>query len=151
MTWSEPIRRALHIVPLVPDCKWFLRDPVFAGLHQYQDTPDGRSYSDTAHVVYPMHLRSLPANRRLTTIVIPGRPRGTQDDIDTIIHEVGHVTDEMTGREHLCTPISTYAEANRAEAFAEAFAAWLIPDYSDALGHAALDEDDFLWFEANLR
>jgi len=163
VSWSEPIREALNIVPLVPDCEWFLGDPVFKGLHDWVDVGDGRSYRDTAHVIHATHLESLPADRRRTVVVIPGRPRGDQYDIDMLVHELGHVTDHMTGRERGCTPIGSYAAANRAEAFAEAFTAWMIPDYAQRWNDAYqawprerirlsdVDEDDYLWLEANLR
>ncbi len=163
MSWSEPIRRALDIVPIVPDCEWFLGDPVFKGLHDHTDTGDGRSLRDTTHVVYPESLHRLTADRRRTTVVIPERPRDDQYDIDGLVHELGHVADWMTGFDRTCTPIGEYAEGHRNEAFAEAFTAWLIPDYpqrwTDAyrawpredMALSELDPDDRLWFEANLR
>ena len=163
VSWSEPIRRALDIVPLVPDCEWFLRDPVFAGLHDCVDTGDGRSYRDTAHVIYSEHLHSLPAARRLTTVVIPDTPRDNQYDLDMLVHELGHVVDEMTGFDRDCTPIGSYAEGTRREAFAEAFTVWLIPDYVERWNDAYhawprqdirltdLDADAHRWFEAILR
>ncbi|KKM94578.1 hypothetical protein LCGC14_1196910 [marine sediment metagenome] len=156
MSWSEPIRRALDIVPIVPDCEWFLRDPVFAGLHSFRNAPDGRQYGDTAHTLYPWHING-PAQRRRTTIVLPRHPTGNryvggrQYDIHTAIHELGHVVDEMTGFERECVPIGEYASRHRQEAFAEAFTAWLISDYIDRWGYTDLDEDDFAWFEANVR
>ncbi len=162
MSWSEPIQRALDIVPSVPDCRWFLRDPVFAGLIEDIDVADGRSYGDTASVWVPGILLG-PADRQLTTVMIPERPDGNQYDIDTVVHELGHVVDWMTGHERGCVPIGEYAATDRHEGFAEAFTAWLIPDYArrwtdayrawprEDMALSNLDPDDFAWFEANLR
>jgi hypothetical protein len=98
-----------------------------------------------------------PADRQLMTIMLPEPPEGNpyvggrQYDIDTIVHELGHVADWMTGFDRICIPIGQYAAMDLHEGFAEAFTAWLIPDYVDRWGHIDLDEDDFAWFEANLR
>ncbi len=163
MSWAEPIRRALDIVPIVPDCEWFLRDPIFAGLDDRVDAGGGRSYRDTAHVMYPDDMHRLPADRRLTTVVIPERPLDNQYDVDMLVHELGHVVDYMTDLHRECTPIGSYAEQHRQEAFAEAFTAWLIPDYTRRWNDAYhawprqdirltdLDADDRRWFEAILR
>ena len=150
MSWGEPIQRALDIVPMVPDCQWFLRDPVFAGVVGMTDTGDGRSYRDTASAWVPEILPG-PADRRLMTITIPERPDGDEYDIDLLVHELGHVMDWMTGHDRECVPIGDYAASDHYEAFAEAFTGWLIPDYADRWGHNDLDRDDFAWFEANLR
>ena len=160
MSWAEPIRRALDIVPLVPDCRWFLRDPVFAGLHTLLDYGDGRNSENTTHVCYPSRL-SGPADRRLTTVVIPERPYNNQYDIDGLVHELGHVVHWMTDFDRTCTPIGEYAETHLHESFAEAFTGWLIPDYVDRWNDdyrsvqsprrsRHVDPDDVAWFEASL-
>ena len=156
MSWSEPIRRSLDLVPLVPDCQWFLRNAVFAGVVNGGSYDDGRSYGDTAAVWSPSSMLG-PADRRLTTIILPTPPTGNpyvggrQYDIDTVVHELGHVMDRMTGFYRTCIPIGDYAATDLGEAFAEAFTAWLIPDYVDRWGHDDLASDDFAWFEASLR
>lgn len=99
-------------------------DPLYVGLHDYQQTFDGRSYRDTAHVAYVCNQGRLPLDRRHTTVVLPQpvEPR-------TIVHELGHVLDEVLGFEHIAKPVTAYAENDRYEAFAEAFSAWLCPEY----------------------
>ena len=97
-------------------------DPVFAGLHDFIDTQDGRSYRNTAHACFS---ESALNNRERTTIVLP-----ELDDANpyVIVHELGHCLDEILGFSHLAIPINKYAETNRREAFAESFAAqyfWL--------------------------
>jgi hypothetical protein len=94
--------------------------PVFAGLHNYQDTGDGRPYSQTAHAVWLMHQRLLPRTLRGPTVVLPVlvRPK-------TVAHELGHVLHELIGFEYWPTPVTRYAQKNKWEAFAEAFTAWL--------------------------
>ena len=91
-------------------------DPIYAGLHNYRKTNDGRSYRNTAHVIYPHHASD---KRERTTVVLP-----EADDADTyvIIHELGHCLDEILGFEHKALPLNNYAKTNRMEAFAEAFA-----------------------------
>lgn len=103
-------------------------DPVFAGLHFYVDTDDGRSYRETAHIIYPYHQGHLSAARRNTTIVLPtDRHRLFWG----IVHEFGHALDERLGFEHAAIPIDDYAKTNRAEAFATAFEAYCSPGYPD--------------------
>lgn len=100
-------------------------DPVFAGLHRFTDIrQDGfspRSYRETAHVAYPFH-QPLPASRRATTIVIPGKIAVAQ-----VVHELGHVLHEQVDFLPDAKPVSDYATLNNGEAFAEAFAAWVLP------------------------
>ena len=98
-------------------------DPIYAGISDYEKTTDGRSYRDTACVMYPWHFR---LTKEKTTIVIPKErtPR-------TIIHEIGHVIDEYLGFEHIAVPVTEYAKTDRYEAFAEAFTAWLLLGYAN--------------------
>lgn len=96
-------------------------DPVFAGLHGYRDTNDGRSYLDIAHVAYEFH-QPLPRARRRTTVVLP-----RLTSVRTIVHELGHVLDERLDFEYEAVPVTSYAETSHFEAFAEAFAAWALP------------------------
>jgi hypothetical protein len=126
--YSAVIEAAFQIIPeqlhyLRPD---FLcgTDPIFAGLHTYANTFDGRSYADTAHCCYPFNQWTLAKTQRRTTIVLPRIP-----NISTVIHEFGHVVDEHFRFEHTAQPVTRYAQSNRYEAFAEAFTAWLLPGY----------------------
>lgn len=103
-------------------------DPIFAGLHNYKTSPYGRSYRDHAHVVYPFHQWGLHKRNRTTTIVLP-IPKSA--NVKTIIHELGHVLDERLGFRHDAVPVSSYAETDRNEAFAESFTSWIIRGYSN--------------------
>lgn len=106
----------------------FVGDAVFAGLHRYEDSNDGRSYRTMAHVVYPEHSPHLTADRRAVTLVLP-TPRETPL---VIAHELGHVIHyHLDGESWWAEPVSWYAQTNHAEAFAEAFTAWLFPGYAD--------------------
>lgn len=102
-------------------------DPVFAGLHRYGDTGDGRSYAVTAHCCYRFHLDG-PADRRVTTVVLPVPADAT---VPVIVHELGHALHEVVGLDHVAVPVSAYATTNTWEAFAEAFTAWVLPGYGD--------------------
>lgn len=93
-------------------------DPLFAGLHSIENTDDGRSYRGTAHCCYPFHLIG-PADRRVTTIVMPTAP-----DPSTVVHELGHALHEVVGFSYQAAPVTKYAKTNRYEAFAEALVAW---------------------------
>ncbi len=140
--WSEAIGRAIELMPMVVECDWFTgADPVFAGLNTFgADVADGRSYRDTAHMLAPY----WSIDRR-TSIVLPGRARDNKDAVRVVVHEMGHVVDEMLGRTRDTVPISSYAHVNRGESFAEAFAGWLVPDPEDL----PVVPDDWMWF-ANL-
>lgn len=97
-------------------------DPLFAGLHEYETTEDGRSYRATAACLYPFHIRG-PADRRVTTIVLP-TPEPAWNGVHTIVHEYAHALDWSLGRDHNCDPVSDYARTNRDEAFACSFTSW---------------------------
>jgi hypothetical protein len=101
-------------------------DPIYAGLHNYRETPDDlRSYRCTAHVAYPWHC--LDTEKR-TTVVLPTLGAA---NLRTVIHELGHCLDEVLGFSHTAKAINEYAATNREEAFAEAFSAfflWLTPE-----------------------
>ncbi len=99
-------------------------DPIWSGLFKYEETKDGRSYHTLTCVAYPYH-QSLPKDKQKTTIVLPKRIGPV-----SIIHEIGHVLDEFLGFEHEALPVTSYAKTNKSEAFAEAFAGWLIKGYS---------------------
>lgn len=101
-------------------------DPVFAGLHTYTTALDGRNYRDTAHCVHLAHQQHMPRDRRRTTIVIPAPVPPV-----VIVHELGHALDEALGFGHAAESVTSYAQTNRAEAFAEAFTSWLYYGYGD--------------------
>ncbi len=138
--WREPIGRALDIVGHDVPCRWWFRDPIASGLHRFHDAGYGRSYRDTSHVCYPWHIDGH-ADRRLATVVAIGEPGGTRLDVTDMVHELGHIVDWMTGFSRDCTPVSWYAETNRAEAFAEAFTAHRVD------GYHSIDTDDAAWFD----
>lgn len=129
--FRAPIEAALRLIPATlqdfvsADFACGL-DPIFVGLHQYEETDDGRSYRDTAHCVYLHHQLHLPRARRRTTVVLP-EPVVPE----VVVHELGHVLHERLDWGHTASPVSWYAEANWCEAFAEAFTSWLVPGYAE--------------------
>lgn len=100
-------------------------DPIYAGLFNYGNTGDGRSYRNTVHVAYPYHQR-LGADLRHTTVVLP-----SLQSLDVVVHELGHVLDECLGFSHIASPVTEYAKVDRGEALAEAFTSWLFWGYGD--------------------
>jgi hypothetical protein len=115
-------------------------DPVFAGLHGFEESNDGRSYRSTAHVTHLFHQRHLPAAHRAVTVVLPS-PDAFERRV--IVHELGHVLHWQFGHgldwrqrfAHEAVPVTDYARTDRYEAFAEAFAAWALP-YGHGMGAA---------------
>ena len=131
---AEIIAAAREVIPvpildLLNGTDWLTSvDPIYAGLHTFEDTDDGRSYRGTAHTAYPFHTFDGS-----TTIVLPGN-RG----ILTAVHEMGHALDYVLGFEWDTVPVSEYGETNRYEAFAESFVAWLFYENDqDALARDA--------------
>ena len=143
--WREPIGHALDLIgPALVDrigpVRWFTGDPVFAGLHRYGDTDDGRSYRATAHCCYPVHFAHRPAVDRVTTIVLPYPPSPA-----TVVHELGHALDWRLGFGHTAAPVTWYARVNRWEAFAEAFTAAVVAGYGDQAAAASDRATRALW------
>ena len=60
---------------------------------------------------------------RQTTVVLPYLAPPV-----AVIHELGHVLDEVLDFSHVALPITEYAKVNEAEAFAEALVGWLFED-----------------------
>lgn len=154
---AEPIGEALRRLPLgIAQRLGHVQfvagvDPVFIGLHDTEQASYGRSYRETAHVCWPMHLDARPLAERVTTVVLPA-PREPW----VIIHELGHALDEAIGFDHHDPdPVTWYAETDTSEAFAEAFTAWLCPDeprYADAPRDVLLrDEQTLALFDALAR
>ena len=108
-------------------------DPVYAGLHRFEEMSYGRSYRSVAHCSWRMH--SLDGR---TTIVLP-----SPEDPVVIVHELGHVLDEQMGWSHCAEPVTIYAADSRVEAFAEALTAYVVPGYGAMIDGATLR----LWAE----
>lgn len=96
-------------------------DPIFAGVHGYEDAHSGRYYGSIAHCCYPGHLLG-PRDRRVTTIILPVAVHPF-----TVVHELGHALHEVLNCEPDPDPVTEYAKTNRFEAFAEAFVRWCWP------------------------
>lgn len=119
-------------------------DPIFAGLHTDTKIVDGRSYREIAQTLWPFHLHR-PAADRWTTVVIPQWQGSRWWWPATVVHELGHVLDWQLGFTHHAEPVTDYATRNRYEAFAVAFAAWVLP-----FGYGHGDAKDRL-YEADRR
>jgi hypothetical protein len=122
---------------------FFVGDPVFAGLHQIEVAADGGSFRTTAQYV-PEYLQNhRPRSARRGTIVLPFGPRR----MDMVVHELGHALDDVLGEKWAAKPVSDYGRADRFEAFAEAFTAWVgLPSYTterDRLYRIDRDSADF--------
>lgn len=129
--YSEAIEAAYKVIP--QEIHKYIRphiltgtDPVFAGLHEFVNTKDSRAYAECAHVAYPQHQTKILRVDRRTTVVLPYQP-----DLETVVHEFGHVLHESVQFDHDAKPVSDYATMNTWEAFAEAFTSWLIPGYAE--------------------
>ena len=119
-TNTELVKRTLDTLPKGIREKlgqvdfWFAIDPLFGGLHGFDDTGDGRSYRNTSHCNYEHHVR----DRRTTVALLDG----DENDELVILHELGHVLDERLGWDHPdIAPMNAYAATNSHEAFAVAF------------------------------
>jgi hypothetical protein len=99
---------------------YFIGDPVFAGLHEFEIADDGGSYRTSSQYVSESCQTHRPRSARRATIVLPHGPGRTA----TVIHELGHALDEVLGYEWLAKPVSKYARVDPFEAFAEGFTAW---------------------------
>ena len=108
---DEPVREILG------GTHFFTADPVAAGISPYINASLGRSYRNTAHVLYPWHIKR-PYAEKLTTVVLP---TVANDEPWIVVHELGHVLDERTGFQFDLEPVNDYAARDREEAFAESF------------------------------
>jgi hypothetical protein len=105
---------------------FFIGDPVFAGLHEFEVADDGGSYRTASQYVSEACQIHRPRSVRCATIVLPHGPGRTA----TVVHELGHALDDVLGYEWLAKPVSKYARVDPFEAFAEAFTAWVgLPSY----------------------
>ena len=108
--------------------------PIYAGLFDYTEASFGRSYHTVWSVACLHHQMGLPKKLRQTTIVmlkfsLKGYPMRLLPML--VVHELGHVLDELLDWSHIALPITRYAKSNRGEAFAEAFTLWLNPEYAE--------------------
>lgn len=71
-------------------------DPVFAGIHAWSTTTDGRDYRDIAHHVQPFNVLG-PRDPRTDVVVIPTL-RNVHPHI--VVHELGHALDLTLGCTH---------------------------------------------------
>ena len=121
-------------------------DPVYAGLFDYTDTDDGRSYRDCWCVAEPFHLKVQSPTTIIMPYNNPNYPLMLRPAM--VVHELGHVLDELLGFDYLATPVTRYGATNRFEAFAEAFTYWLFPafgEYYDIMN--PIDEQTLNLFE----
>jgi hypothetical protein len=125
---------------------FFIGDPVFAGLHELEVADDGGSYRNVAQFVSESCQIHRPRSARRATIVLPNGPRKTA----TVVHELGHALDEVLGEDWSAQPVSYYARADRFEAFAEAFTAWVgLPSYQPERDRLyRIDRDSAAYFDA---
>lgn len=152
---TEPIQRGLARIPprirerVGPVDFLCGVDPIFVGLHEHEFASIADGYSPgisfrwCAHLSRPHNQASPVRAHRSTTIVVPaplGKVYGDEGIAGAVIaHEYGHLVDSLTGSGTLwdwgagIVPVSSYAETNWWEAFAESFEAWLFPElYPDA-------------------
>ena len=124
--WNGAIDMAREALPqkawaMVKHIHWFVDcDPIWAGLHRYKATPDGRSYRDLSHFV-PVNCQcAFPRSDRWPTVVLLGEPNPV-----VVTHELGHALSDALGYIPHCAPVSAYAQTNDTEAFAEALVAYI--------------------------
>jgi hypothetical protein len=125
---------------------FFMGDPVFAGLHEFEVADDGSSYRTAAQYVSECCQSHRPRSARRPTIVLPSGPGRTA----TVVHELGHALDEVLGHEWSAKPVSDYARVDEYEAFAEAFTAWVgMPSYQNERDRLyRIDRESVAFFDA---
>ena len=116
----ESVARRLRFV------HFFMGDPVFAGLHQFDVADERGSFRTPSQYVAEACQTHRPRSVRRPTIVLPYWPVRTE----TLVHELGHALDDALGEKWSAKPVSAYCSVDRYEAFAEAFTAWVgLPSY----------------------
>ena len=93
-------------------------DPLYAGLHSFEEAMGSRSYRSIAHTAFRIH-----ASDKQTTVVLPH-----VEHWSVVVHELGHVLDERQGYRWLLPAVSDHAKLDRWEAFAEAFQTFVLGD-----------------------
>lgn len=107
-------------------------DPLWAGLFDWEDSDDNRSFRDIWCSCEPSSLNKLSRYLQAPTIIMPilqmrGYPYRLLPPL--VVHELGHQLDDILGNQFLVAPVTRYATRSRSEAFAEAFTYWLFPEY----------------------
>jgi hypothetical protein len=125
---------------------FFIGDPVFAGLHQFEVAEDGGSLRTSPQYVTEGQQSHRPRSARRGTIVLPFGPARTE----AVVHELGHALDDVLGYRWVAKPVSRYAQVDRFEAFAEAFTAWVgLPSYLTARDRLyRIDRESAAFFDA---
>lgn len=100
-------------------------DPIFVGIHDYENANHSRLYKNITHCAYPFHQHILSKDQRKTTIILP-----IHESVWTIIHELGHVLHEVVDFSIKPIPITNYAKTNYCESFAESFCAYIHFSYT---------------------
>lgn len=136
---AEVVQAALDMLPgelprMLSHVHYFFGDPIFAGLHAYGNVDPSVidqevSYRDVAHFCDPEMLFRLPKSRRHPTMILPSHFLTTYaDPVHSIVHELGHALHSLI--EHTWVVgqhVTSYAEVNDWEAFAEFFVTWIVP------------------------
>lgn len=100
-------------------------DPFYAGIESgNDDTGDGRSFRNTAHIAPACCQLALPKSARHPTIVLPDN--ASVFEPRCVLHEYGHAIENALYSYYELTPITDYASTDDAEAFAEAFVFWAL-------------------------
>ena len=141
---NEAIAEAFRLLNRFPrhllHCDWLLgADPVWKGLHDYEEASYGRSLRDTPHVNYPWGRLNRNVDDLPTTVLQVEVPP------EVVVHELGHVLHYHIQFERGCVPCTWYAATNYWESFAEAFTGWAVP------GYAEIHPDDHAFFESLCR
>ncbi len=119
------IADALEVIPVY--LHKYIQCDLFEGksplniIHGFEDPDDGRSYSDTAHVVFEGHT-----NDKRRTMVLP-----IFVERWVMVHEFGHVIHDSLFKLNNfdLIPCTNYAKTNYVEIFPEAFCSWIFPWY----------------------
>jgi hypothetical protein len=107
----------------------FCGDPIYAGLDCLEEASFGRSYRNTAHVMYPNH-----AIDKSCTVVLPGKRK-----LWVMVHELAHVLDwTLDFRFRPVLAVTPYAGTEPNERFTEWVTAMLVPGYPTAMGYKSL-------------
>lgn len=90
-------------------------------IHDFEDTDDGRSLADIAHVVFEGWSFD---KRRTMVLPIP-------EEQWVIVHEFGHVIHDSLFKLNNfdLIPCTSYAKTHYIEIFPEAFCSWIFPWY----------------------
>jgi hypothetical protein len=111
----------------------FCGDPIYAGLHCFEEMSFERSYRNTVHVAHPYHTTD-----KICTLVLPGKDK-YDDQLWVMVHELAHVLDWALGLQFRpVLAVTPYADTTPGERFAEWVTAMLVPGYPTAMGYNSL-------------